>query len=298
MPINFNCPHCNHKTLVADEFAGRSGPCAGCGRHVTVPHPAYMEQVGPQPIPRRSIKGSSVALILSVVLFGVIAIGAVFLWIWDYASSQMSSGGQRASTACQENINQIVAALHAYEREHGHFPPTYTVDPNTQQPLHSWRVLILPYLGPAEEQLYSKIDLSKSWDSAENRPFQTLMPDIYHCPSHSHTTGAFTHYVAVEGSGHLFDGNKTVKAVDIADDPRDTIAVVEVANSNFNWMAPIDLHDSAAGYQIGSDPAAISSLHGEDAVNVGFLEGPAQQLSGRDVSESRMRAKMSIAGGD
>ncbi len=37
MPIPFVCPHCGLQMNVADAYAGRSGPCAGCGKTVTVP---------------------------------------------------------------------------------------------------------------------------------------------------------------------------------------------------------------------------------------------------------------------
>jgi len=37
MPIPFKCPHCGLETLVSEEYAGRSGPCAGCSRTITVP---------------------------------------------------------------------------------------------------------------------------------------------------------------------------------------------------------------------------------------------------------------------
>ena len=36
MPVDFTCPHCGHRTFVGDEYIGLSGPCAGCGRNVTV----------------------------------------------------------------------------------------------------------------------------------------------------------------------------------------------------------------------------------------------------------------------
>ena len=36
MAVNFTCPHCGRTTEVADEFVGRSGPCAGCGKRVMV----------------------------------------------------------------------------------------------------------------------------------------------------------------------------------------------------------------------------------------------------------------------
>jgi len=37
MPIDFTCPYCGLLTKVSDEYAGRSGPCAGCGQSVTIP---------------------------------------------------------------------------------------------------------------------------------------------------------------------------------------------------------------------------------------------------------------------
>ncbi len=296
MPINFQCPHCNHHTEVADHFAGQSGPCAGCGRSITIPVPDYVRSVGPQELPKKnSIKGSTILLVSAGVLFGFLAVLAIILFARDYASNS-NTGDRRATTECQDNLNRIVSALQAYEAEHGHYPPAYTVDPNTQAALHSWRVLILPYLG--REDLYSQIDLSQPWDSAANRQFHTQMPDVYHCPGHSSRSGSFTHYVAVEGTGFLFDGTKTVQSSDITDDPRETIAVVEISNSNYVWMSPTELHDTNAGYRIGSDPFAISSLHGDDSVNVGFLDGQSRQLYRRDVSGSQFRAMMTIAGSD
>ena len=37
MPIPFTCPHCGHQTNVADQYAGQTGPCASCGKTITVP---------------------------------------------------------------------------------------------------------------------------------------------------------------------------------------------------------------------------------------------------------------------
>jgi len=44
MPIPFICPHCGAKTIVPDEYAGRTGPCASCRNPVTIPLPS-----GPTP---------------------------------------------------------------------------------------------------------------------------------------------------------------------------------------------------------------------------------------------------------
>jgi hypothetical protein len=45
MPIPFTCPHCGRQTDVLEQYAGQSGPCAGCGQMVTVP------PLGGRPLP-------------------------------------------------------------------------------------------------------------------------------------------------------------------------------------------------------------------------------------------------------
>jgi hypothetical protein len=37
MPFPFTCPHCGVQTYVSEQYAGRSGPCAQCGKTITVP---------------------------------------------------------------------------------------------------------------------------------------------------------------------------------------------------------------------------------------------------------------------
>ncbi len=37
MPISFTCPHCGRQTSVPEQYAGQSGPCAGCGQTITIP---------------------------------------------------------------------------------------------------------------------------------------------------------------------------------------------------------------------------------------------------------------------
>ena len=47
MPIVFTCPHCGLQTNVPEEYAGKSGPCAECGRQITIPRPG--PPAGPAP---------------------------------------------------------------------------------------------------------------------------------------------------------------------------------------------------------------------------------------------------------
>jgi len=59
--------------------------------------------------------------------------------------------------SCESNLVKIGLALRAYEAAHGTLPPAYIPDASGK-PMHSWRVLILPYLD--EQGLYSRYDLT------------------------------------------------------------------------------------------------------------------------------------------
>ncbi len=39
MPFSYTCPHCGHESFISEQYIGRSGPCAACGRIITVPPP-------------------------------------------------------------------------------------------------------------------------------------------------------------------------------------------------------------------------------------------------------------------
>ncbi|MFN0054259.1 MAG: DUF1559 domain-containing protein, partial [Planctomycetales bacterium] len=51
-------------------------------------------------------------------------------------------------TQCKNNLHQIGLALHNYHDAFNSFPPAYIPDASGR-PMHSWRVLILPFLDQA-----------------------------------------------------------------------------------------------------------------------------------------------------
>ena len=95
---------------------------------------------------------------------------------------------------CEGNLHRITLATLIYEREHGVLPPALTVDA-AGKPLHSWRVLLLPYLG--EDELYGKLRLDEPWDSEHNRRFHESAPAVYRCPSTQLAPGRTTYSVVV-----------------------------------------------------------------------------------------------------
>ncbi|MGL6197248.1 MAG: DUF1559 domain-containing protein [Thermoguttaceae bacterium] len=103
-----------------------------------------------------------------------------FLWILALLMPAISSPrGAEKSMRCRSNIKQILIALHHYKDTYGKFPPAYTVD-TTGKPIHSWRVLILPYLN--EQSLYDEIKLDEPWDSEYNKQFHDREVSVFTCP--------------------------------------------------------------------------------------------------------------------
>lgn len=49
---------------------------------------------------------------------------------------------------CSSNVKQIALAVLNYESAYKQLPPAYTVDAEGKR-LHSWRTLILPFMGRA-----------------------------------------------------------------------------------------------------------------------------------------------------
>lgn len=110
---------------------------------------------------------------------------------------------------CAFKESTLALALLAYEAEHGALPPAFTVDANGA-PLHSWRVLILPYLGEAERELYGKLRLDEPWDSEANRAFHGQAPEVFR---HGADPGATTFSVLL-GEDGLFDASGQGKNLD------------------------------------------------------------------------------------
>lgn len=81
---------------------------------------------------------------------------------------------------CLTKLLKICSAAEEYYAAVKEPLPPYIADPSGT-PLHSWRVLLLPYLG--EQKLYEQIKLDEPWDSEWNRQFHKRMPDCYCCPA-------------------------------------------------------------------------------------------------------------------
>ncbi len=144
--------------------------------------------------------------------------------------------GHARKTQCTNNLRQLGLAILNYESAIGNMPESRLLDSNGK-PMHSWRVLILPYL--QEETIFSQYSFAEPWDGPNNRKLHDQMPSVFRCPSRDH--GNRTHYKIVRGEGTLFiDGVKPMLK-NVFDGTSNTVLLVEDAGNPVNWLEPNDL---------------------------------------------------------
>ena len=138
---------------------------------------------------------------------------------------------------------QIACALSIYHDIFGTFPPAYTTDAEGK-PLHSWRVLVLPFI--EHQQLFDEIRLDEPWDSPYNSQFHDQMPHNYYCPSRpaEEQTKGLTPYQMIIGPDTMSNGPNCTTCSEITRDTTDVILFVE-ASVSVPWMKPEDLPQSA-----------------------------------------------------
>ena len=139
---------------------------------------------------------------------------------------------------CESNVKCIAMALHNYHQVNGCFPPAYIADKNGK-PMHSWRVLILPYL--EGDALYKQYNFNEPWDGPNNKQLLAARPRIYACSCDrsaymQHAT--CTSYVAVVGSNAVWPGKEPGRIPKILSE---TIMLVETSDDHIPWTEPRDL---------------------------------------------------------
>ncbi len=136
---------------------------------------------------------------------------------------------------CTNNLKIIALAMFKYHDTYGYLPPAYKVD-SSGKPLHSWRVLILPFV--EQMDLYKKIRLDEPWDSEWNSQFHSQMPAIYGCAkTKKDSKKGLTHYSIIIGKETPFSGDKGVSFAAITDGTSNTIMVLE-RDKAVCWMDP------------------------------------------------------------
>ena len=201
----------------------------------------------------------------------------------------------RAEFACLQNLKQIALAVINYESVNGHYPPPYIAD-ESGVPMHSWRILILPYLG--EEKLYEQYDFSKPWNHPDNLRLAEQMPSVFVCPSDSSTLSqCTTTYVAVVGPSTMWPLQGERRLQDIVDGLPETLLLIESTASRTHWMAPNDIRfNDIISTKSSAGTPLFSGNHKRDAVCV-FADGHGSFLDAA-LSADTVKAMLTVNGGE
>ena len=168
-------------TDVADQYAGQSGPCAHCGKMVTVPLPGGMSPPtdAGRPVKQGMGTGAIVAIVLVVVLMVALVCGGILVALLLPAVQAAREAARRMT--CNNNLKQIALAMHNYQTAYKTSPPAYIPDKNGK-PMHSWRVLIPPYL-EGEDGVYKDYRFKEPWDSPHNKALAAGCPGCLLVPA-------------------------------------------------------------------------------------------------------------------
>jgi len=164
-------------------------------------------------------------------------------------------------TQCRHNLKQIALALANYHDVNGCYPPAYIPDAEGR-PMHSWRVLLLPYLEFYGE--YKEYRFDEPWNSPDNLEISRSVAsraNPYRSPD-QRKPWMETNYMMIVGPGTICEGAHSMRVEDVCDDPATTLVIAEVFGTGVHWTEPKDLDVATMSFWVNDPrPDAIRSGH-------------------------------------
>lgn len=292
MPVRFTCPHCGRETMVADEYVGQSGPCAGCGETITIPGELRAAEAQPSAAAVEPARGSAawIFVVVGVAALGVLLVCGGLLAALLLPAIQNARMSARRLT-CSNNLKQILLALHNYHDVWGSLPPAYTLDEKGNR-MHSWRALILPYL---DANLAAQYRYDEPWNGPNNSRLAKSCPAVFLCPEDTSAGPGETSYFVIVGPNTMFPGAQSISFRQVTDGTANTLAVVETSGQRINWLEPRDL-DMASLPLNSVDGGVLGGIHSQ-GVNVALGDGSVHFLP-VDVSSDQLRGMSTRDGGE
>jgi hypothetical protein len=197
----------------------------------------------------------------ALVVGTVLVVGGILMW-WSVEDAREAA----RCANCAGTLKIIAGAMLNYHDKYGCFPPAYIADKDGR-PMHSWRVLIMPFL--ENQEFIDRYRFDEPWNSPHNRALADGIPHgmnpnypIYHCPSDRDSDKWDTSYVMVVGPRTISDGPTSTSREDFTDGISNTIMIVEMSESGIHWMEPRDLKFDEMSFRINDpDRRGIRSKH-------------------------------------
>jgi len=179
-----------------------------------------------------------VIVVLAVCFFLMVVCGGILVALLLPAVQQARQAARRMQSS--NNMKHIAIALHNYHDTFGTFPPAYIPDENGK-PMHSWRVLILPFV--EETYLYDQYDFDKPWDHPDNMAVTTRLPVVYTSPffEKADTDLGLTPYVAISGPDTALGETEGAKIREVVDGTSRTVMFLENYAHPVFWAEPTDV---------------------------------------------------------
>jgi type II secretory pathway pseudopilin PulG len=239
----------------------------------------------------------------------LVLIGIIAILIGLLLPAVRSVREPAARAKCQNNLKQLMLAMHNYESTYGSLP-TGCFGPGTApEERLSWIAAVLPYI--EQDSLYKQLDLEKRY--AGNLDVTQVRIPILFCPSakRSDSTDAVTHYVALAGIGYDAAGqpantpgngfmgyDRLTTRGSIIDGTANTIALMETRFGLGSWA-----HGGPSTLR-GFDPVNMPifgdqrPFAGHDEIaQAGMADGSVQRMS-TSIDPKKLAAAITIAGGE
>lgn len=146
-------------------------------------------------------------------------------------------------------------AVANYHETYKCYPPPFIADADGK-PMHSWRILVLPFL--ERNDLYQQYRFDEPWDGPNNRKLADQMPSNYALHGCEQPGNVTTNYLRVIGDSTASPANRTVNEMEVVDGTLNTLFIIENVDSGIHWMEPRDLTFDSMSFVVGA-PQGISS---------------------------------------
>ncbi|MBX3443967.1 MAG: DUF1559 domain-containing protein [Planctomyces sp.] len=232
---------------------------------------------------------------------GVVCLISVAGWSVIHLEAT-SSRIPAARTNCRNMQLNVDYALRDHAKAFGELPPAVTQDGG---PPRSWRVELLPFLESGK--LRERYVDSLSWDAPANLEFAQRDMQVFFCPNNRNPKDdqgrRFADYLAVTGTGSVFDDAIRPIFARVPDGSSNTILLIESSGQQVVWTEPRDadigvlpIEVNANGPRPGASNGIASSYHGH-GFNAMFAGGNARYLSSQ-IDRDVLLALLTANGGE